>query len=111
MRLTVVLRVVSYNCAVEVLVSEVAEEHIRAHGGAVFIRAHPHRCCHGSLTLLDTTTDPPNDLAYFESVEAGGVEVWFCGGSSGRPDQLVIELGGVLKRHPVAYWDGCALKP
>jgi len=95
---------------VEVLVSEVAKKYIRAHGGTVFVRAHPHHCCNGSLTLLDIKTDPPRDLANFESVDADEVEVWFCGGSGGRPDQLVLELRGVLKRHPVAYWDGCALK-
>jgi hypothetical protein len=97
--------------SVEVLVSETAKEYIRAHGGAVFVRAHAHHCCSGSLTLLDTKTDPPRDLAHFESVDAGDVDAWFHGGTSGRPDQLVIELRGVFKRHPVAYWDGCALKP
>jgi len=95
---------------VEVLASEAAQEYIRAHGGTVFVRAHPHRCCTGSLTLLDITTAPPKDLVAFKSVKADQIEVKFCGRSSGQPNQLVIELRGLIKHHPIAYWDGCAFK-
>ena len=84
---------------------------IRDHGGTVFVRAHPHRCCTGSLTLLDTTTTPPPDSADFESFDTGEVGVRFHRGASGLPGQLIIELRGIRKRHPVAFWDGCAFKP
>jgi hypothetical protein len=95
---------------VEILVSETAKDYVRAHGGTVYVRAHPHRCCTGSLTLLDTGTTVPTDSAAFETVGTDGVEVKFWGGPSGRPHQLVIELRGVLRRRPVAFWDGCAYK-
>ena len=65
----------------------------------------------GALTLLDVTTEIPAADADFESVDAGGVRVRFSGGPSGRPHKLVIELRRRLRRHPVAYWDGCAFKP
>jgi hypothetical protein len=74
----------------------------------VFGRAHPHRCCTGSLTLLDTTTTPPAD---FESFDTDGVAVRFHRGASEFPGQLATKLRGMLTRHPVAFWDGCAFKP
>lgn len=65
----------------------------------------------GALTLLDVTTEIPVDEAEFESVDGDGVRVRFSGGPSGRPHKLVIELRRRSRRHPVAYWDGCAFKP
>ena len=95
----------------EVLISETAKEYIQDHGDTVFVRSHPHRCCTGSLTLLDVTTTPPKDLADFQPFDTDEVGVRLCGGSNGSPNQLAIELRGLLKRHPVAFWDGCAFKP
>jgi hypothetical protein len=119
---------------VEIVITKTAAAYIRDHGGTVFVRSHPHRCCTGSLTLLDTTTTPPADSADFESfnvgdagvgdagdgdgdagdvgdAELGEVGVRYHGGSSGFPGQLTIELRGLLRRHPVALWDGCRLQP
>jgi hypothetical protein len=96
---------------VDVLISEEARDYIARHGGTVFVRSHPHRCCTGSLTLLDIRTTPPQDAGEFEPFDTGGVDVRFYGGSGGRPTQLTIELRGVLARRPVAYWDGCAFRP
>jgi len=31
-------------------------------------------------------------------------------GAGEPPRQLSIELRGVIRRRPVAYWDGCAYK-
>ena len=100
-----------YAVGVEVLISEGAREYIERHGGTVFVRSHPHRCCTGSLTLLDVRTTPPSDAAEFEPFDTAGVDVRFYGGSEGRPNQLTIELRGILARRPVAFWDGCAFKP
>lgn len=99
-----------YAVRVEVLISEGARDYIARHGGTVFVRSHPHRCCTGSLTLLDVRTTPPSDAADFEPFDTGGVGVRFWGGSEGRPNRLTIELRGVLARRPVAFWDGCAFK-
>lgn len=94
----------------EVLVSDPAKEYVNAHGGTVFVRAHPHRCCSGSLTLLDIWTKPPKDVTGFVAAASDDIEVKFSGGFSGQPHQLVIELRGVLRQHLVAYWDGCVFK-
>jgi len=96
---------------VEVLIAPTAREYIEEHGGTVFVRSHPHRCCTGSLTLLDTTTTPPEDASDFLTFDTEGIGVRFHGGSSGIPNQLIIELRGLLNRRPVALWDGCAFKP
>jgi hypothetical protein len=101
----------TYTALVEILVSETAKKYVRAHGGTAYVRAHPHHCCTGSLTLLDITTKVPTDSTDFISVDADDIEVKFRGGPSGQPHQLVIELGGWFRRHPTAFWDGCAIKP
>jgi hypothetical protein len=95
----------------DVVISEAAEEYILDHGGMIFVRSHPHRCCSGELTLLDCSTTLPVDAADFQAFDTDAVRVRFSGGDSGLPHHLVIELRGLLRRHPVAYWDGCAFKP
>lgn len=94
----------------KLVISKAAEEFIVDHGGTIFVRSHSHRCCTGELTLLDCTTANPKDVADFQSFDTDTVRVKFSGGDAGLPHQLVIELRGVIKRHPVAYWDGCAYR-
>jgi hypothetical protein len=95
---------------VDVVVSQAAEEYILGHGGTIFVRSHPHRCCTGELTLLDSTTVCPEDSADFASFDTDAIGVRFLGGDSGLPHHLVINLRGLVRRHLVAYWDGCAFK-
>jgi len=95
---------------VQVTISKEAEEYVRAHGGSVYVRPHAHRCCTGSLTLLDTTTSSPEDAAAYRSFASGSVAVRYLAGAGEPPRQLTIELRGVLRRRPVAFWDGCAYK-
>lgn len=101
----------AYDDPVDLVISDEARAFVRTHGGTAFVTAHRHRCCTGALTLLDITTETPTNHAEFESVDGDGFRIRFSGGPSGRPDKLVIELRGRLRRHPVAYWDGCAFKP
>jgi hypothetical protein len=95
---------------VEVVVSSAAEEYILDHGGTIFVRSHLHRCCTGKLTLLDSTTVCPADSAAFASFDTDAIGVRFLGGDGGLPHHLGIDLRGLLRRHLVAYWDGCAFK-
>ena len=76
----------------------------------MFVRPHAHRCCTGTLTLLDTTTSSPEDVADYQSFATGSVAVRYLVGAGEPPPQLSIELCGVIGRRPVAYWDGCAYK-
>jgi hypothetical protein len=100
-----------YHGPVDVVVTEAARAYMRDHGGAVYVDSHSHRCCTGTLTLLDTTTKRPLDSFEFGLVDAGdGVEVHFRDGPEGRPAQLGIELRGRFWPRLVASWDGCAYK-
>ncbi len=94
----------------EVVISHAAERYIVDHGGTIFVRSHAHGCCTGALTLLDCSTTLRVDAAGFQKFDTGAVGVRFSGGDSGQPHRLVIELRGLLRRHPVASWDGCAFK-
>lgn len=94
----------------EVIVSDPAKEYVNAHGGAVYVRAHTHHCCSGSLTMLDIWTKPPKGIHKFVSAPSEGIDVKFAGGFSGQPDQLLIELRGVFRQRLVAFWDGCYFK-
>jgi hypothetical protein len=96
---------------VETVVSDDAREYVKAHGGVLFVRAHAHRCCHGTMTLLDTTTECPPDSGEYLSVGSDDIDVRFHGAAVDKPHALVIELRGMFRRHLVSYWDGCAFKP
>jgi hypothetical protein len=97
---------------VDVVASEEAKAYVRERGGVLYVRTHHHRCCGGGLTVLDSTTERPPDAPDFLSVGSGGIDVRFRGGrEENLPAEVVIELRGILRRRPVAYWDGCAFRP
>ncbi len=47
----------------EVVVSDEARAYAVARGGVVHVLSHEHRCCSGTITLLDTTTEASTDGA------------------------------------------------
>jgi len=96
---------------VEVVVSPEAREFVDAHGGALYVRSHGHRCCAGPITLLDVTTQAPPDAGTFAPVGAADPTVRYRGDPAEGPHVLTIELRGILRRRLRAYWDGCAYKP
>ena len=96
----------------DVLVSDEAKEFVNGHGGVVFVRSHQHSCSRaGPLTLLDTTTEPPSDADDFVPVEADDIMVRYHGDPVDQPHVLTIEVHGIVRRHLMAYWDGCAYRP
>lgn len=92
-------------------ISDEARDYVRDRGGALYVRSSHHRCCGGGLTLLDSTTERPSDASDYLCVASGLIDVNYRGDTVDRPHELVIELRGIVRRHPVAYWDGCAFKP
>lgn len=92
-----------------VVISGPARDYLRGHGGVLYVRAQPHRCCTGSLTLLHATTKTPLDAASFVLVSGGDVDVRVHGAQPGL-HELEVELRGALRKHPVAFWNGCAYK-
>jgi len=61
--------------------------------------------------LLDTTTEAPADADEFVPVETDDITVRYHGSPVDQPHVLTIEVHGIVRRHLMAYWDGCAFKP
>jgi hypothetical protein len=101
----------TYTDHMDVVVSDTAKEFVRARGGTVYVKAHAHTCCSGTMTLLDVNTKPPKDASSYVTTDSPDVDVKYRGGPGNQPHQLMIEVRGVLRQHLVAYWDGCAFKP
>ena len=94
----------------QIVATDEAKAHVAAAGGVLYVRARSRRCCAGPITLLEATTETPPDLDRYRACPVGTVTVMFA--SPGRgPDELTIELRGRKRKHPVAYWDGCAFRP
>lgn len=97
--------------SMDVVVSEPARDFVATRGGVVSVRSHAHRCCSGPVTLLDTTTEEPEDSADFARVSPGDPTVRYRGDPEAGPHVLTVELRGKLRPRLVSYWDGCAFKP
>jgi hypothetical protein len=74
--------------------SKAAEEYILDHGDTIFVRPHPHRCCTGQLTLLDSTTARPEDSANFLSSIPMPSASDSSAVTAGYPHHFVIERRG-----------------
>jgi hypothetical protein len=78
---------------------------VQEQGGQLYVWAKRSRCCHGSLTFLETSREPRERR--FRRVDADGIEL-YLDQSLGNPEELVIEAKGRRRKHVHAYWDGCA---
>ena len=74
-------------------------------GGKLYVWAQRSSCCHGSLTFLETSSEPGERP--FRRVDADGIEL-YLDERLGEPEELVVEARGRRRRHVHAYWDGCA---
>jgi len=78
---------------------------VQEQGGQLYVWAKRSRCCHGSFTYLETSSEPRKRP--FRRVDAEGIEL-YLDQSLGNPQELVIEAKGRRRQHLHAYWDGCA---
>jgi hypothetical protein len=78
---------------------------VQEQGGKLYVWAKKSRCCHGSITFLETSNDPAGRP--FRRVDAEGIEL-YLDERLGEPEELVIEARGRRRKHVHAYWDGCA---
>ena len=78
---------------------------VQVQGGRLYVRAKHARCCHGSLTFLETSSEPGERP--FRRVPADGIELYFDEGLR-EPDVLELDVGGLRRKHVHAYWNGCA---
>ena len=82
-----------------------ARQLVQEQGGKLYVRAKHARCCHGSLTFLETSSEPGERT--FRRVAADGIELYFDERLR-EPDELDLEVGGLRRKHVHAYWNGCA---
>jgi hypothetical protein len=78
---------------------------VEEHGGRLYVWAKRSRCCHGSITFLETSSEAGERP--FRRVDAEGIEL-YLDARLGDPEELVIETKGRRRKHVHAYWDGCA---
>lgn len=78
---------------------------VEEQGGRLFVWARRARCCHGTMTYLETSTEPgerPFRRAYSEEIQL------YLDARLAEPEELVIEVSGRRRKHVRAYWNGCA---
>ena len=85
--------------------SSEAIELVQAQGGRLYVTAKRARCCHGSLTFLETSSEPGQRS--FRRVSATGIELYLEQGLR-EPEELELDVGGLRRKHVHAYWNGCA---
>jgi hypothetical protein len=85
--------------------SQEAIQLVDEQGGKLYVWAKRARCCSGSITFLETSSEPRERP--FRRVAADGIELYLDAGL-GEPDELVIEASGRRRKHVHAYWNGCA---
>ena len=90
---------------VRVQASPEAVRLIEEQGGKLYVWAKRSRCCHGSLTFLETSNEPAERS--YRLVSADEIEL-YLDERLGDPEELVIEAGGRRRKHVHAYWNGCA---
>jgi hypothetical protein len=82
-----------------------AIELVQSRGGKLYVTARHSRCCHGALTVLDTSNEPGERS--FRRLPFGGIELYLDAKLS-DPDELELDVGGLRHKQVHAYWNGCA---
>ena len=85
--------------------SSEAIELVQAQGGKLYVSAKRARCCHGSVTFLETSREPGKRS--FRRVAATGIELYFDQRLR-EPEELELGVGGLRRKQVHAYWNGCA---
>jgi hypothetical protein len=95
---------------VRVTTSAEAQELVQERGGRLYVWGKTTRCCHDSITFLETASEPGGRR--FRRVEAAGLErqglELYLEDRLAEPDELVVEVVGRRRRQVRAYWNGCA---
>jgi hypothetical protein len=103
----------------KIVTSPKAAGFISEQGGKVWVWLDPRRGLVGSFVWLEAHTEPPGASRKtkftrssrrphrFATIEAEGIEVHYDWGRLDPPDELLLELKGIVNKHLEAYWDGC----
>jgi len=85
---------------VHVQASPEAVRLIQEQGGKLYVSAKRSRCCHGSVTFLETSNEPGERP--YRRVSAHEIEL-YLDERLGDPEELVIEAKGRRRTHVHAY--------
>ena len=104
---------------VEIVASPEAADHIRAHGGTLWVWLDPHTWVGAMVyTYLQCATEYPGSTRatkrlraarrshVFHTYEAEGFTVEFEYGIFGPPQELHLAMKRIPKRRVEAYWNG-----
>jgi hypothetical protein len=86
---------------------EVARE-ISRRGGLLFVWPRHHGGRFGGVTLLKTSTEPPEEALDYRRIKVGRILVFLSPRLERLPSKLEIALTGWRRKRIAAYWDGCA---
>jgi hypothetical protein len=78
---------------------------VEERGGRLFVWARRAHCCHGTMTYLETSSEPGERP--FRRIYSEGIQV-YLDARLAEPDELLIEASGRRRKHVHAYWNGCA---
>ena len=86
----------------EIVANQAVADHIRDHGGALYVWPVKAPCC-GGMTDLRASTEKPEKA--FRRIDAPGFELYLTAGMA-TPESLHLEVG---RRGRVrAFWNGLA---
>jgi hypothetical protein len=94
----------------EIELSDQAREFIAARGGTLYLRVRHNRCCSGGLTFLDATTSAHRDDERYQRLNGEHPDVRLLHLGSVLPAKVNVEVRGKVRKHLVAFWDGCAYR-
>jgi len=92
--------------AMRVVASAPAVRLIEESGGRLYVWPRRSRCC-GALTVLRTSSTPPEGAEFRLAASTGRFELLVPASLARLPEELHLELGR-FPRRVEAYWDGCA---
>jgi hypothetical protein len=99
-----------YDGRVKVRADAAVCDYVTERGGTLWVRTTCQHCCHGAVTSLRASTARPRDAVSYAPVDAElPITVRFKA-AGGGPEELVLELRGIARKRPVAFWDGCKFK-
>jgi hypothetical protein len=83
-----------------------AIEHIRAHGGALFIWAVTMAYGYERVFALEASTESPGPERTFHRIRSHGVDLLLDTDGRDLPDELHLQMRGRRRRRIRAYWNG-----
>ena len=79
---------------------------ISQHGGQLFVWPTEHRSFRLSLTLLEASTEPPEEALSFQRFAAPGFLLFLHPRVRTLPEFLQVEIRGRRYPHIEVYWEG-----